>query len=179
MTRTIGTSALAGAVVAVFLLAACSSGKETQADPTPSAQQDKNGETNQEKDHEKDQEKDRAKDREKELTAQAVAALGAPAAADASFVASGVERVGDGVHADPGLSSGTVYRLSVVCAGTGAADIEFTSMTTAPGHRTPKKPVTCDGTPVRDRFTGKKSLRVDVSGRPGATGMVAWRIDKV
>lgn len=50
---------------------------------------------------------------------------------------------------------------------------------TAPGHRTPKKPVTCDGTPVRDRFTGKKSLRADVSGRPGATGMIAWRIDKV
>ncbi|GAA3795798.1 hypothetical protein GCM10022403_032130 [Streptomyces coacervatus] len=89
-------------------------------------------------------------------------------------MASGLERVSDGLHTDAGLSPGTAYRLTVVCAGTGTAAIEF-----APAGAAAKKPVSCDGTTVLERFTAKHAQRVDISGEQGATGMIAWRIDKV
>ncbi|WP_189780782.1 hypothetical protein [Streptomyces capitiformicae] len=67
-----------------------------------------------------------------------------------------------------------------MCAGKGDAEIVFTP--TAAGSNTAagsKKPVPCDGAVVFQRFAAKDSLELDVEGKPGATGMVAWRINEV
>lgn len=110
---------------------------------------------------------------EKKLTAQAESALNTTSTNDTSTAASGVERVSDGVHTQPGLTPGATYKLTVVCAGSGAAVIEFT-----PPDAGPKKPVPCDQSLVFTRLTAEKELRLDVRGERGATGMIAWRIDK-
>ncbi|MEU1532059.1 hypothetical protein [Streptomyces fagopyri] len=89
------------------------------------------------------------------------------------MVAAGSERVSDGVHTQPGLVGGAAYELTVVCAGKGGAEIEFT-----PAGAGSQKPVPCDGSAVSERFTAQGSLRLDVRGRPGSAGMIAWRIDK-
>ncbi|MFC9846400.1 hypothetical protein ACFWFF_27270 [Streptomyces sp. NPDC060223] len=39
------------------------------------------------------------------------------------------------------------------------------------------KPVPCDRSVVFERFTAEDSLRLDVRGKPGSTGMIAWRIN--
>ncbi|MGW1745384.1 hypothetical protein ACWCRD_07165 [Streptomyces sp. NPDC002092] len=113
-----------------------------------------------------------AAQQEKKLGAVARSAL--QATATGSTVASGLERVPDGLHTDPGLSAGTAYRLTVVCAGTGTAAIEF-----APAGAVARKPFSCDGTPVLERFTAKNEQHVDINGGRGATGMIAWRIERV
>ncbi|MFI7414574.1 hypothetical protein ACIBU0_38625 [Streptomyces sp. NPDC049627] len=93
------------------------------------------------------------------------------------MVESGVERVSDGIHTRPTLSPGASYKLIVVCAGTGAAEIEFT-----PADAGPKSPVPCDQSAVVERLLAprtKEPLRLGVRAEPGATGMVAWQINKV
>ncbi|MFG2789123.1 hypothetical protein [Streptomyces sp. NPDC048419] len=112
----------------------------------------------------------RAAQQEKELGARAQSALGAT---DSAF-ASGLERASDGLYVDAGLAPGAVYRLTVVCVGTGTVAIDF-----AAADGAERKPVPCDGTQVLERFTAKRAQRVDVPGVHGATGMMAWRIDKV
>ncbi|MFD3926052.1 hypothetical protein [Streptomyces sp. NPDC058614] len=62
----------------------------------------------------------------------------------------------------------------MACAGNGDAEIEFT-----PAGTGSKKPVPCDRSVVFERFTAKDSVRLDVRGKPGSTGMIAWRINKV
>ncbi|MGW6906505.1 hypothetical protein [Streptomyces sp. NPDC054940] len=96
------------------------------------------------------------------------------------MVESGTERVSDGIHSQPTLTPGTTYKLTVVCAGSGTAEIEFT-----PAEVGPRKSVPCDGSAVFERLRVPKELkpeeefvRLDVRGKPGATGMMAWRISK-
>ncbi|WP_344403291.1 hypothetical protein [Streptomyces longisporus] len=113
-----------------------------------------------------------AAQQEEKLGAEARSAL--QATATGSTVASGLERVSDGLHTDPGLSAGTAYRLTVVCAGTGTVAIEF-----APAGAAVRKPFSCDGTTVLERFTAKQAQHVDINGGRGATGMIAWRIERV
>ncbi|MFD8915943.1 hypothetical protein [Streptomyces sp. NPDC059575] len=117
---------------------------------------------------------DTAPSAEKKLAAQARAALDAGGAQRASMVESGVERVSEGVHTEPETQSGRVYRLTVVCAGQGTANITFT-----PGKQARAKTVPCDRSEVFERFTGARGVRIDVDGGAGATGMIAWRIDRV
>jgi len=108
---------------------------------------------------------------ERMLGAAARAVLGA--AVGDSAPASGPERVSGGVHDDPDLTRGTAYRLTVACAGRGTVDIGFVPASTAA-----RKRVSCDGVPVRERFTPKAAgVRPDVTAEPGATGMIAWRIE--
>ncbi|MGW4494255.1 hypothetical protein [Streptomyces sp. NPDC004376] len=111
---------------------------------------------------------------EKKLAAQAQAALDAVSAQDVSAVESGVERVSEGIHTEPGTRSGGVYKLTVVCAGQGTARITFT-----PGKQARAKAVPCDRSEVFERFTGARGVRIDVDGDAGATGMIAWRINRV
>lgn len=110
---------------------------------------------------------------DKTLTARVESALNAASDKGGSMVASGVERLSDGVHMQPGLSPGAGYKLTVVCAGSGAAKIEFT-----PTGAGPKKSVPCDQSLVSVRLTAYEALRLDIRGTPGATGMIAWQIDK-
>ncbi|MEU9403032.1 hypothetical protein [Streptomyces sp. NPDC048242] len=114
---------------------------------------------------------------ERKLAAQARAALDASGAGHASMVESGVERVSEGVHTEPGTQSGRVYRLTVVCAGQGTAKVTLTSGT--PGAPVRARAVPCDRSELFERFTGARGVRIDVDGDTGATGMIAWRINKV
>jgi hypothetical protein len=110
---------------------------------------------------------------EKKLAAEARSALDATAG-DGSMVESGVERVTEGIHTQPALDKRTTYRLTVVCAGKGEAQIVFT-----PASAGSKETVPCDGSADFERFTATDSLRLDVQGKPGATGMIAWRINQM
>ncbi|MGJ5827205.1 hypothetical protein [Streptomyces ossamyceticus] len=111
---------------------------------------------------------------EKKLTKEVQSALDSVTDQGSSMVESGVERVSEGVHTQPDLAEGATYKVSVVCAGKGDAEIVFTPTVAAS-----KKPVVCDGTLVFQRFVAKDSLQIDVKGKPGATGMIAWRINEV
>ncbi|GAA3130835.1 hypothetical protein GCM10010521_16110 [Streptomyces rameus] len=111
---------------------------------------------------------------EKKLATQVQSALDAVTSRGSSMVESGVERVSDGVHTQPDLGTGAIYKVTVACAGKGSAEIAFTP----PGVGS-KKPVPCDGSVVFERFTARDSLRLDVRGNPGSKGMIAWRINKV
>ncbi|MGW2565480.1 hypothetical protein [Streptomyces sp. NPDC001537] len=141
----------------MFFLAACTSGPVAEPAHANSASPSRTTTT--------------AAQQEKKLGAEAQSAL--QATATGSLVASGLERVSDGLHTDPGLSTGTEYRLTVVCAGTGSAAIEF-----APAGAAARKPFSCDGTMVLERFTAKHAQHVDINGGRGATGMIAWRIER-
>ncbi|MFJ1968546.1 hypothetical protein ACIO93_07740 [Streptomyces sp. NPDC087903] len=111
---------------------------------------------------------------EQRLTAQVTSALDAVTDRGGSMVESGVERVSDGVHTRPDLVRDVPYELTVVCAGQGTVEIVLTPAATgAP------KAVPCDRSVVSERLTTHTAPRVDVRARAGATGMVAWRIDKV
>lgn len=117
---------------------------------------------------------------EEKLTAQVESALNALTDKGSPLVESGTERVSDGIHSQPTLTPGITYKLTVVCAGSGAAEIEFT-----PAGAGPRKSVPCDGSAVFERLMAPKelkpeeeSVRLDVRGRPGATGMMAWRISR-
>lgn len=89
------------------------------------------------------------------------------------MVEAGVERVSDGIHTEPLLAKGQTYRLNVVCAGKGSAQLQFT-----PSNSGDKATVPCDGSVVQQRIRADKSVRIDVNGDAGASGMIAWQIDK-
>ncbi|MFD0034340.1 hypothetical protein ACWGDS_21675 [Streptomyces sp. NPDC055059] len=107
---------------------------------------------------------------EKKLTEQAQAALAA--VHKGMLVEAGAERVTDGIHTEPGLSEGKTYQLSLVCAGTGSAQLVF-----LPANAGAKTTVPCDGSVVQQRITADKLVRINVDGSRGATGVVAWQID--
>ncbi|MFJ2171004.1 hypothetical protein [Streptomyces griseofuscus] len=140
------------AVIPALLLTACSA----KGDPAPAATHHRGG-----------------AQADRKLTAQAQSALDAASDGGSSMVESGVERVSDGVHTQPGLTHGAAYKLTVVCIGKGAAELVVTSAG-AGG----KKAVPCDGSVVFERLTAESALKVDVQGKPGAAGMIAWRINK-
>ncbi|MGM9445618.1 hypothetical protein ACTAF0_36060 [Streptomyces murinus] len=144
---------LGGAVIPALLLTACSA----KGDPASAATHHRGG-----------------AQADKKLTTQAQSALDAASDGGSSMVESGVERVSDGVHTRPGLTHGAAYKLTVVCAGKGAAELVV-----APTGAGGKKAVPCDGSVVFERLTAESALKVDVQGKPGAAGMIAWRINKV
>ncbi|MFB6704942.1 hypothetical protein ACFCW6_09540 [Streptomyces sp. NPDC056333] len=93
---------------------------------------------------------------------------------DPLFVEAGLERVSDGFHTVPELTRGRSYTLAVACAGKGRIILSLVLQN--PVRRT----VACDGVPLRRRITvSAAKVKIDTEGMPGATGMVAWRIDKV
>ncbi|WP_309053419.1 hypothetical protein [Streptomyces sp.] len=88
---------------------------------------------------------------------------------DPAFVESGLERVRDGVHHRSPLTRGTSYTVSVACAGTGTVTVVI--------DRTAFPPAPCDTVPVRHRVDhAPAQLPLSVTGTPGSTGMIAWRI---
>ncbi|WP_328880616.1 hypothetical protein [Streptomyces sp. NBC_00299] len=107
---------------------------------------------------------------EKKLTEQARAALAA--VQGGAMVEAGVERVTDGIHTEPGLSKGKTYRLNLVCAGSGSAQLEFVPASAGAGATVP-----CDESVVQQRIAGDRLVRIDVDGSKGATGVIAWQID--
>ncbi|MFD7279196.1 hypothetical protein ACFV80_19675 [Streptomyces sp. NPDC059862] len=109
---------------------------------------------------------------EKKLTEQAQTALAA--VRSGTLVEAGVERVTDGIHSEPGLSKGKTYRLNVVCAGTGSAQLEF-----LPARAGRAATVPCDQSVVQQRITGGELVRIDVEGSKGASGVIAWQIDAI
>lgn len=80
----------------------------------------------------------------------------------------------DGIHTEPTLTEGKSYRLNLICVGTGSARVKFTP--TVSGAKTM---VACDASVVQQRITAPKSIRIDVDGAEGATGVIAWQIDVV
>ncbi|MFE7856113.1 hypothetical protein [Streptomyces sp. NPDC057403] len=111
--------------------------------------------------------------REKQLAATAQRVLDTTSA-DAPLV-SGLDRVSDSAQNELGLPRGGGYRVTVVCAGRGTVEVGFVPARTAPAQR-----VSCDGVPVSARFAVKAAgTRIDVRGGAGASGMFAWRVDKV
>jgi hypothetical protein len=111
---------------------------------------------------------------EQRLTTQVTSALDAVTDRGGSMVESGVERVSDGIHTRPDLARGVPYELTVVCAGQGTVEIVLTPAATGA-----TKAVPCDRSVVSEPLTTHTARRVDVRAGAGATGMVAWRIDKV
>ncbi|MFE2016855.1 hypothetical protein ACFW9O_02245 [Streptomyces sp. NPDC059499] len=92
---------------------------------------------------------------------------------DPLFVEAGLERVSDGFHTEPELVRGRSYELAVACAGQGVMSLSVALDN--PVRRT----VNCDGVPVRLPVTGAAAeVGIETEGMPGATGMVAWRLDK-
>ncbi|MEU1466871.1 hypothetical protein ABZ434_01385 [Streptomyces sp. NPDC005761] len=113
---------------------------------------------------------------EKQLGRQVQETLGTAGLGDSEprFVEAGLERVGDGSHSAPELDRGNAYELAVVCAGSGK--ITLSTAIRSPARRT----VACDGVPVRQSLTAPANgkVRIDTAALPGATGMVAWRLDR-
>ncbi|MFD5711538.1 hypothetical protein ACFWHW_14265 [Streptomyces pharetrae] len=109
---------------------------------------------------------------EEKLTEQAEAALAG--FHNGTLVESGVERVSEGIHTEPTLTKGEAYRISIACAGTGSAQLRFT-----PASAGEKATVPCDSTVVQQRITPDKPVRIHIDGQAGATGMIAWQIDKI
>ncbi|WP_256640594.1 hypothetical protein [Streptomyces murinus] len=110
---------------------------------------------------------------EKKLAEQAQAARDSAVAQGGPMVEAGVERASDGVHTRSDLAHGVAYKLTVVCAGKGAAEIVV-----APSGAGGRQAVPCDTSVVSERLTGKGTLRLDIEAKPGTTAMIAWRIDK-
>ncbi|GAA2376755.1 hypothetical protein GCM10010378_15580 [Streptomyces viridochromogenes] len=92
-------------------------------------------------------------------------------------VASGVERVADGVHAEPGLDEGRAYTLSLVCVGEGGGrDV----VAFVPPQGGGKVAVPCDGAVVRQQVVARGAgRRLDVQGVAGVAGAIAWSVDRV
>jgi hypothetical protein len=109
---------------------------------------------------------------ETKVTEQAQAALAA--VQSGKFFASGAERVTDGVHTETILSEGKNYKLDLVCIGSGSAQLSFTPASTGS-----KATIPCDQALVHQRITGHGSVRIDVDGAKGATGVIAWQVDAV
>ncbi|MEV5317083.1 hypothetical protein AB0K92_05285 [Streptomyces sp. NPDC052687] len=108
---------------------------------------------------------------ERKLTERVEAALAG--FRDGTLVESGVERVSEGIHTEPTLTKGATYRLDLACAGTGSARLRLT-----PASAGRQATVPCDGTVVQQRIAGDGAIRIDVDGSTGATGMIAWQIDR-
>ncbi|WP_406003889.1 hypothetical protein [Streptomyces sp. NBC_00829] len=150
---------LAGCAVAssVFMLTSCTSGStddntsKDHSPPSASGSQEATGAS------------------EKKLTEQAQAALAA--VHSGKMVEAGAERVADGIHTEPSLSEGKAYRLSLVCAGNGSAQLTFTPASTGIETKVP-----CDQSVVQQRITVHKPVRIDVDGAKGSSGVIAWRI---
>ncbi|MEV6808733.1 hypothetical protein [Streptomyces sp. NPDC051132] len=149
---------LGTALLPVLCLTACTAGTDPVPDHPATAASPPSGDT----------------PAEKKLAARAQSALDAVTEQGDAMVESGMERVSDGIHTRPDLSTGRPYKLTVVCAGKGDAEIVVT-----PGKTAAAKPVPCDGSVVFERFTGSTALRIDVRGKTKATGMMAWRINTV
>ncbi|MFF7885586.1 hypothetical protein ACH40F_27550 [Streptomyces sp. NPDC020794] len=109
---------------------------------------------------------------QKKLTEQAQAAL--TAVHGGKMVEAGAERVIDGIHTEPSLSEGRTYRLNLVCVGNGSARLTFTPASTGTQTKVP-----CDQSVVQQRITVHKTVRIDVDGAKGSTGVIAWRIDTI
>lgn len=112
---------------------------------------------------------------EERLGRQVEEALGTRDISDSDplFVEAGLERVSDGLHTEPELTRGRSYKLAVACAGKGKITLSIALKD--PVRRT----MECDGVPLRQRLTASAAkVRIDAEGMPGATGMVAWRLDK-
>ncbi|WP_231905640.1 hypothetical protein [Streptomyces davaonensis] len=107
---------------------------------------------------------------EKDLTERAQAAIAA--VRSGTLVEAGVERVSDGIHTEPGLSKGKTYRLNLVCAGSGSAQVRF-----VPTQAGTAASVPCDESVVQQRITGDELVRINVNGAEGSTGVIAWQID--
>ncbi|MFH8340069.1 hypothetical protein [Streptomyces sp. AM6-12] len=110
---------------------------------------------------------------EKKFAEQAQVARDSAVAQDGPMVEAGVERASDGVHTRSDLARGVAYKLTVVCAGKGAAEIVV-----APSGAGGRQAVPCDASVVSERLTGEGTLRLDIQGKPGTAAMIAWRIDK-
>ncbi|MFJ9832223.1 hypothetical protein ACIRU2_12625 [Streptomyces sp. NPDC101169] len=106
---------------------------------------------------------------EKNLGEQARAALAA--VRGGTPVEAGAERVTDGVHSEPTLTRGRTYRISLACAGRGAAELTF-----VPANAGTKTTVPCDRSVVQQRITAEAPVHVDVDGTRGSTGVIAWQI---
>ncbi|MGW2448818.1 hypothetical protein [Streptomyces sp. NPDC001675] len=106
---------------------------------------------------------------EKELSEQARAALAA--VRGGTPVEAGAERVTDGIHSEPALTKGRTYRISLACAGKGAAELTF-----VPANAGTKTTVPCDRSVVQQRITAEAPVHVDVDGTRGSTGVIAWQI---
>ncbi|MFJ3284343.1 hypothetical protein ACIPMW_03525 [Streptomyces sp. NPDC086669] len=78
----------------------------------------------------------------------------------------------DGIHTEPGLSQGKTYRLNLVCAGSGSAQLRF-----EPAKAGTAATVPCDGSVVQQRIAADKLVRINVDGGSGATGVIAWQIN--
>ncbi|MFJ4712820.1 hypothetical protein [Streptomyces sp. NPDC088785] len=114
--------------------------------------------------------------RERSLEHQVQTALGITATEDddPTFVEGGSERVADGIHTRPALPRGRSYTLTVVCSGTGTVRLSVVA------REHTEKPLTCDGTPTHVRITGTADpVEIDVEPLPDASGMTAWRVDRV
>ncbi|WP_147286009.1 hypothetical protein [Streptomyces corynorhini] len=110
---------------------------------------------------------------EKKLAAEARTAVDGTAVEE-KLVESGVERVPDGVRSEPFLHEKDEYRLTVACAGDGDVRITFT-----PAVGIATKSLPCDRSVVSERFVAPGSVRLDITGGQGASGMIAWRISKI
>ncbi|WPW32229.1 hypothetical protein P6B95_35835 [Streptomyces atratus] len=112
---------------------------------------------------------------EERLGKQVQEALGTEEVSDSDqlFVEAGLERVSDGLHSEPELMRGRSYKLAVACAGKGKITLSIALKNTV------RRTVNCDGVPLRQFLTASAArVRIDAEGIPGATGMVAWRLDK-
>ncbi|MEU1307248.1 MULTISPECIES: hypothetical protein [Streptomyces] len=107
---------------------------------------------------------------EQKLTEQAQAALAAIQGGE--MVEAGAERVSDGIHTEPTLSTGKTYRLNLICFGSGSA-----RLTVAPESK--ETPVPCDQSLIQQRLTADKPVRIDVNGTKGSSGVIAWQIDAI
>ncbi|MFD9004766.1 hypothetical protein ACFV0T_28040 [Streptomyces sp. NPDC059582] len=107
---------------------------------------------------------------EAELTKQVQDALAA--VSKGTLVEAGTERVSDGIHTEPGLNQGKTYRLNLICVGSGSAQVKFTPTITGAETAIP-----CDQSLVQQRITALKSVRIDVDGADGSTGVIGWQLD--
>ncbi len=144
-------------VASAFLLTSCTSGSDHgeaagSSSPAPSTSRTGVGSS------------------ETKLTKQVQDAL--DAVRSGTLVEAGTERVTDGIHTEPGLSEGKSYRLNLTCVGSGSAQVKFT-----PTIKGAKTTVPCDQSVVEQRIAAPKSLRIDVDGAKGATGVIGWQID--
>ncbi|MFF9817729.1 hypothetical protein [Streptomyces sp. NPDC014006] len=160
MTQVRRRSGIAGcaAVAAALLLASCTSNAHEgkAASRTPSTGPSRSATA--------------AQANEKRLTDRAQAAL--TAVHSGGMVEAGAERVTDGIHTEPHLTTDKTYHLSLVCYGSGSARLTF-----KPASAGTAATVPCDQSVVQQRITAQMPLRVDLDAAPGATGVVAWQID--
>ncbi|WP_236067890.1 hypothetical protein [Streptomyces brasiliscabiei] len=154
--RAMGRLTACVAAASIVLISGCtsadSSGAAESAPSTPSAKVSPDGPP------------------DDKLIEQAQAALAA--AHSGTMVEAGVERVADGIHAEPLLEADRTYRFQLVCVGGGSVRVVF-----RPENAGRKATVPCDGAVAQQRLTGSEPLRIDVDGGAGATGTVAWQID--